>query len=281
MSLVVVVAACAVGAAAGGAAVPWVIGRLPEPPAPEEAEEPDDPEDSEDSAVGATDAVLEDEPPARPPRKPVPDFSLWGMHAVERDKEPYREMAAVPHLLVGCVLVSALVGGLLGWWIGADPALAILVPVVPVAVAIAVVDWRARLVPNRLVRPATAYVVAAGLAVWAVTGDHDDLVRAAIAMVVVRSFFWVLWFIRAAGMGFGDVRLAGLLAFVLGYLGPGEVFLGVWLGFLVFGLPGVLVAVVKRDFRLMRVPFPFGPFMLVGALLGVFLGQPVVDALYG
>jgi leader peptidase (prepilin peptidase)/N-methyltransferase len=252
-----------------------VIGPLPEPWGPGPAGEP---------AEATTDERADehaDDPAARRPRRPVPDFSLWGMHAVERDKEPYREMGRVRGLLLGCVLACAVVGGLLGWWIGADPALAVVVPVVPVGVAIAVVDWRARLVPNRLVLPATAYVVAAGLAVWAVTGEHDDLLRAAVSLAAVRSLFWVMWFIRAAGMGFGDVRLSALIGFVLGWLGPAEVFFGVWIGFLVFGLPGVLVSLAKRDYRLMRVPFPFGPFMLVGALLGVFLGQPVIDALYG
>jgi leader peptidase (prepilin peptidase)/N-methyltransferase len=275
---VLVAAVCAIGAAAGGAAVPWVIRQLPEPapePEPEPEEEAGTVEDVEDVED------VEEAPAPRRQRRPVPDFSLWGMHAIEREKEPYPEMGAVPHLLVGSVLVCAVVGGLLGWWLGADPALAIVLPVVPVGVAIAVVDWRARLVPNRLVLPATAYVIVAGLVIWAVTSDHTDLVRAAVSLAVVRSFFWVMWFIRAAGMGFGDVRLSALLGFVLGWIGPGEVFFGVWIGFLVFGLPGLLVALAKRDYRLMRVPFPFGPFMLVGALLGVFLGQPVVDALYG
>ena len=281
MSLLVV-AAAAVGTAAGGALVPWAIGRLPEPlPAPAGETEADTEADTEAHTEAHTEAARPAEADPARARRPVPDFSLWGMHAVEREKEPYREMARVPHLLAGCALVSAVVGGLLGWWVGADPALAVVLPVVPVGVAIAIIDWRARLIPNRLVRPATAYVVVAGLVVWAATGDHDDLLRAAVSLVVVRSFFWVLWFIRAAGMGFGDVRLAALLAFVLGYLGPGEVFLGVWLGFLVFGLPGVVVSAVKRDYRLMRVPFPFGPFMLIGALLGILLGQPVVDAVYG
>jgi len=49
----------------------------------------------------------------------------------------------------------------------------------------------------------------------------------------------------------------------------------------IFALPGSLLALVRWNYQLMRVGFPFGPFMLIGALLGIFLGQPAVDAIYG
>jgi leader peptidase (prepilin peptidase)/N-methyltransferase len=278
----VLVVGCALVAGLAAAAAPQVIRRLPEPPAaePDGTAEPgqptDQPTDQPDPAE--TDAV-----PASPrrPRRPVPDFSLWGMHAREREKEPYVAMAAVPHLALGCAVAGAVVGALVGWALGWTASLAVVLPVVPVGVMIAVVDWRSRLIPNRLVRPATAYVVAAGLVVWALTQDGSDLLRALVGLVVVRSLFWVAWFIRAAGMGFGDVRLSALIGFVLGYDGAGTLLVGVWLGFLVFVLPGVLLAVVKRNYELIRVPVPFGPFMLVGAVLGLVVGQPLMVAVYG
>ena len=44
---------------------------------------------------------------------------------------------------------------------------------------------------------------------------------ASICLLVVRTVFWLLWFIRQAGMGFGDVRLSALLGCALGYVGGG------------------------------------------------------------
>ena len=120
------------------------------------------------------------------------------------------------------------------------------------------VDFRTRLLPTRMVLPATAAAILLGLVGWAVTADPDDLVRAAVGLVAVRSFFWVLWWFHSAGMGFGDVRLAALLGFALGYLGVGELVVGAYAGFLVFGLPGLLLAVVRRDRALLRSAFPFG-----------------------
>ena len=284
MSLAVA-AGCAVAAGVAGWFVPVVVRRLPEPepePEPGPGSEPETgpvPEPGTEQTTGPETPASEG--PAGRPRKPVPDFSLWGMHAIEREKELYRDIAELPGLALGCAIASALVAGVLGWKYGWYPVLAVVLPPVPVCVAVAVLDWRTRYIPTRLVLPATAYVLLAAVVLWLTSGAGTELVRGLIGLVVVRSFFWVLWFVRAAGMGFGDVRLAALLGLLLGFLGPMELFLGIWLGFLAFSLPGVLLALVKWDYRLMRVPFPFGPFMVVGALLGVLLGQPVADAVYG
>ena len=209
------------------------------------------------------------EPTPDPEKKPDPE-----------PKEPYADIAAVPGLAWKSALASAACAALIGATVGWQWALTILVPLVPVCVALAVIDWRTRLLPTRLVLPATGVAILLGLVGWAVTRDPDDLVRAAIGLVAVRSFFWVLWWFHSAGMGFGDVRLAALLGFALGYLGVGELVVGAYAGFLVFGLPGLLLAVVRRDRALLRSAFPFGPFMLVGALIGIVTGPAIWSSLF-
>ena len=214
--------------------------------------------------------------PALIGRLPEPDAP-----AGETDsKEPYADIAALPGLAWKSALASAVVAALVGAAVGWEWALVILVPLVPVSVALAVVDWRTRLLPTRLVLPATGVAILIGLIGWAVTRDPADLVRAAIGLVAVRSFFWVLWWFHSAGMGFGDVRLAALLGFALGHLGVGELVVGVYSGFLIFGLPGLLLAIVRRDRALLKTAYPFGPFMLVGALIGVLVGAVVWSSLF-
>lgn len=209
------------------------------------------------------------EPTPDPEKKPDPE-----------PKEPYADIGATPGLAWKSALASAACAALIGAAVGWQWALTILLPLVPVCVALAVVDWRTRLLPTRLVLPATGVAILLGLVGWAVTRDPDDLVRAAIGLVAVRSFFWVLWWFHSAGMGFGDVRLAALLGFALGYLGVGELVVGAYAGFLVFGLPGLLLAVVRRDRALLRSAFPFGPFMLVGALIGIVAGPAIWSSLF-
>ena len=133
-----------------------------------------------------------------------------------------------------------------------------------------------RLLPSRIVLPTTGALLVLLAVEWVVTGDHDAPLRAVIGLVVARSIYWLLWFVHSAGMGFGDVRLAALLGAVLGRAGWAELVVGTYAPFLLFAVPGLLLALVRRDRRLLRAAYPFGPFMVVGALLGVLVGPALV-----
>lgn len=191
----------------------------------------------------------------------------------------YAEVALRPGLGSRCALAAAIAGGLVGQAVRFDWPLLYLVPLVPVGVALAVVDWRTHLLPTVVVWPTLGVVVVlAGLA--AVLGDDlDAWVRALLGMVAVFAFFYALWWVHPAGMGFGDVRLSAVLGFALGYLGWPELVIGIYGAFLAFSVPGLALAVVRRDRDLLRVAFPFGPFLLVGALAGIVVGGPVWSGL--
>ena len=237
----------------GGLLVPTLIGRVPEP-TPEPDPDPGGEADAQD------DTTREPEPP----------------------KEPYAAIAALPGLAARSALASAVVGGLLGYTTGLDWPLLWLVPLVPVGVALSVVDWRTRLLPRLVVLPATVLAVLLVVVVGLATGERDALLRAIIGMVVVRSFFWVLWSLPiSSGMGFGDVRLAAIVGLVLGWVGFGALAIGVWTGFLIFSLPGVVLAIVRRDRSLMRKPFPYGPFMLIGTVAGLVWGTAIAERIWG
>ena len=86
--------------------------------------------------------------------------------------------------------------------------------------------------------------------------------RTLVAGAAAFLVFFVLWFIYPRGMGFGDVRLSGLLGLVLGYLGWSEWVVGLYGGFLLGALIGGVLSLLKV---VDRKGYPFGPFMLVGA----------------
>ena len=67
-----------------------------------------------------------------------------------------------------------------------------------------------------------------------------------------------------------------MLGLALGWLGWAELLVGIWSGLLLGGVLGGLLSVALR-----RRDYPFGPFMLLGALVGVVLGQPVLPGLAG
>jgi leader peptidase (prepilin peptidase)/N-methyltransferase len=76
-------------------------------------------------------------------------------------------------------------------------------------------------------------------------------------------------------MGFGDVKLAGVLGLYLGWLGWAEVVAGGFLGFLLGGVIGLGLMAVRRADRKSQIPF--GPFMLAGALVAILWGGALAD----
>jgi leader peptidase (prepilin peptidase)/N-methyltransferase len=184
----------------------------------------------------------------------------------------YAGVAASPGLALRLSVVGIVVGLLLGATVPAPWPLALWLVLLPVGLLLAAVDARTHLLPRVVVLPATALALAVIGAVELTVGDPAAGVRAVVAGLVLRSVFWVLWFVRRAGMGFGDVRLAALVGVLLGQLGWAELLAGAYAGFLLLGVAGLVRAAVLRDRRSLRREMPFGPALLAGTALGPVLG---------
>jgi leader peptidase (prepilin peptidase) / N-methyltransferase len=115
------------------------------------------------------------------------------------------------------------------------------------------------------------------LASWNPGGDSDwgALVGAAIGCGALFAVYFVALLVYPSGMGFGDVKLAGVLGLYLGWFGWGTLFIGWFAAFLLGGVYAVALLVAGRAGR--RSGIPFGPWMLLGAALGIVLGQPIWD----
>lgn len=191
-------------------------------------------------------------------------------------KQTYADIAARPGLAWKLAVVGLLAGFAVGGHLGWEWPLLFLVPLVPVLVALALIDWRTHLLPTKVVWPATLATAALVGAAWLLTGDDNDVVRAGWGFLIAYGTFFLLWFVYPKGLGYGDVRLAGVLGLALGYLGWGELLVGLYAGFLFGGVGGGLLSVLKF---VERKAFPFGPFMVVGALFGVLCGAEILDRL--
>lgn len=256
-------AAAAVGAASaglGGLLVPLLVRLIPEPDVVPEPTAPVPTSEGVDR-VGSTDPAAT--------TNPAETTGPTGTTEPVEAKVPYAEIAASRGLAAKASVVSAGAGAVLAGWLGWQWSLLFLLPLVPVLVALSVVDWRTRLLPTWLIARTYAVLVVLVLIAWAASGDTDDLVRAAWGWLVAGVLFFLLWFVNPRGLGYGDVRLSGIVGIALGYLGWGELLAGLYSAFLVGGVGGALLAALRLADR---KGVPFGPFMVLGALVGVLLG---------
>jgi leader peptidase (prepilin peptidase) / N-methyltransferase len=193
-----------------------------------------------------------------------------------RDKVSYRRIADVPGLAVALAVAAAAVCALLAGMLGWSAGLLLWLYVGVVGVVLAYVDWRTRLLPTRIIAPSYAIVAALAVLASALSGDWGALLRAGAGWLAAGGLFFLLWFIYPKGMGYGDVRLSGVLGIALGWLGWSELIVGVYAGFLLGALGGGVLALMRV---VDRRRYPFGPFMIAGALVGVLTG-PLVSAWY-
>jgi leader peptidase (prepilin peptidase)/N-methyltransferase len=143
-------------------------------------------------------------------------------------------------------------------------------------IALAVIDLDTRRLPNAIVLPSypVLAVLVAGSALY--QGDWSALGRAAIGAAGLFGFYLLLVLAYPKGMGWGDVKLAGLLGGALGYLSWAALIVGAFAGFVLGALVGVAVILARQGDR--KTALPFGPFMVAGALLAIFVADPIARA---
>lgn len=183
----------------------------------------------------------------------------------DEGKPPYATIARPMWLLPLLAVSSGVSAALVAWRIDVPELLAAWVLVCGVGSWLAYIDARTRLLPYVIVAPLyLATLALVGLAAL-LAGDHRLMVRALVANVIVYLIFRLLYLLGRGSFGYGDVRLSGALALALGPLGLTATVVGLYAGFgigAVFGVVLVLLKLVDRR------AYAFGPYMLVGAVVG-------------
>ena len=86
--------------------------------------------------------------------------------------------------------------------------------------------------------------------------------------------FFLINFIRPAWMGFGDVRLAGLIGLALGWLGAWYAVIAFLLSNLAGALTGIVLMSAGKANR--RTALPYGVFLAIGSVLAILVGSPII-----
>jgi leader peptidase (prepilin peptidase)/N-methyltransferase len=139
-----------------------------------------------------------------------------------------------------------------------------------VSVALALIDLDTHKLPNAIVLP--SYLVGGILlaAAGILNISLDALIGAGVGMAVLWTAYFLMAMLYPGGMGFGDVKLAGVLGLYLGFLGWGALLVGAFAAFFLGGLYAIGLMIARKADR--KSGIPFGPWMLIGAWIGIFFG---------
>ena len=134
-------------------------------------------------------------------------------------------------------------------------------------VTITLTDLDLRVIPNALV------ILGAVVAVVVVAiADPDDLPERAIAAAAGGGGLFLVVMAYPRGMGMGDAKLVAMMGLYLGRaIAP-----AVLIGFLVGAVVGVAM-IARQGAAARKQAIPFGPFLALGGIVGLWFGDEIVD----
>lgn len=173
-------------------------------------------------------------------------------------------------------IATAVLFAAVGWRFGASAYTLAALTIVGAGVALVMIDLDHRRLPFPITG-ATAVGTVAALVVDGFLDGFDPWSTALLSALLWLGVYGGIWLLTAGrGMGLGDVALAPVLGIALGWLGWGASAVGLASGFLIGALVGIGLMAFGRAEGRSRIPH--GPFLLSGAGLGLFAGQPLWEA---
>jgi leader peptidase (prepilin peptidase)/N-methyltransferase len=150
---------------------------------------------------------------------------------------------------------------------GVNAELWLWLPFAATMIAVAAIDLEHRIVPNRLLAPATVYAIAA----WALV-DPNFLPEALAAGAGAFAFLLLAALAYPAGMGMGDVKLAGVIGLYLGL----ATIPALAVAFLAGSAVGIAI-LIREGADARKKGVPFAPFLAFGALVGLLAGNDLIS----
>jgi len=140
-----------------------------------------------------------------------------------------------------------------------------------VLVVLSAIDVERKILPDLIVLPSTAIILAAQIALF-----PDRALEWVLAALFASLFLFAALLAYPQGMGMGDVKLALLLGAGLGT----AVAVGMMLGMLA-AMVVAFVLFARHGMRARKMAIPFGPFLAFGSIVALFGGEPLLDAYLG
>jgi leader peptidase (prepilin peptidase)/N-methyltransferase len=151
---------------------------------------------------------------------------------------------------------------------GADEDVWLPLAFVLLLIPVTLIDLDHRIIPNKLMIIGTVVSIALVLAT-----RSDDIAEHAIAAAAAFGFFFLAALAYPRGMGMGDVKLAGVMGLFLGRAVAPALFIALIAGTVV----GAAIIARKGAAEGRKTAVPFGPFLALGSVVALFVGDDIVD----
>lgn len=158
------------------------------------------------------------------------------------------------------------------WWM----VLAAYLGFTAVAIALICIDLKHMRLPDVIVLPSLAAIGLLLALAAALDGEWSRFWTVLFSGALMFILYLAIALVYPKGIGGGDVKLAPLIGIVLGFMGWGALVVGAFAGFALGAVIGLALIVMRRATR--KTALPFGPFMLIGAWVGILWGEQIAAA---
>jgi len=188
--------------------------------------------------------------------------------------------AYIPKRIFWVELSTGVIFALLAWHYGWSVELGVMAFYASLFTVIFVIDLEQGLILNKVVYPAMVLVFLLSLLphswlsqeTWLTTTIQPSIASAALGGTIGFVLFLLIAYLSRGGMGWGDVKLAGLIGLATGY--P-LVFVSIITGAILGGIVAVILLITRR--RTSRGSIPFGPFLAATAMITLLWGTSILN----
>lgn len=164
---------------------------------------------------------------------------------------------------------TALLFGVFTWRIGLQPVLLADSVMAAIGVPLIAADITTQRLPNALILPAYPAVLAL-LGVAATDHAGRALLRSILGMVILLALYGLLYYLLPGAIGGGDVKLAGILGLILGWVAWNVLLTGTLLGWALAAVVRLMLTLMHRTSR--DTPIPLGAYLIIGTIVVITLG---------
>lgn len=146
---------------------------------------------------------------------------------------------------------------------------------VATTIALAMIDFDTKRLPDRIVFPGTIVgAILLSVGAW-VDADLGGLGRAWLAGLAFFVGFTIVALIYPKGFGFGDVKMSFMLGLFTGFVSWRSLVVSIYVAIIFGGVVSLVLLLIGRAGR--KSTIPFGPWLIVGAWTGVAFGPELAD----